>query len=74
MIQHILPVNDLHEHSEDIIDHLGLIISKCPCQPKIEFMYDNYVVSSVIVIHSSFDGREAVEEFNEIMNKLNNNT
>lgn len=54
MILHILPVNDLEEHQE---------LSTCKCNPQAEFHDGN-----TIIIHNSFDGREAVEWANEIIN------
>lgn len=48
MTYHVLPVNDLKEHTEDTI---------CECRPKVIFENGN-----MIVIHNSFDGREYKEE------------
>ena len=50
---HILPVGDIKPHEES---------TTCHCQPKV-------IMESgeMIVVHSAFDGREALEEFNEIM-------
>lgn len=45
----VTPVNDIHEHTSG---------STCACQPRVTF--EN---GEMIVIHSSWDGREAVEEF-----------
>jgi len=36
----------------------------CKCKPKIEVLEDR-----VLIIHNSFDGREAVEWANEIINE-----
>jgi len=48
MEQHITPINDIKEHEES---------STCPCSPKVTFENGN-----TIVIHSAFDGRDAMEE------------
>lgn len=65
MIQHIIPLNDLYEHSEIIKNHLGLLIPLCNCEPKVN---TEYGTENAIVIHNSFDGREGVEWANEILN------
>jgi len=54
-IWHILPNNDSDEHIE---------VGDCKCKPKIDVLEDR-----VLIIHNSFDGREAVEWSNEIINK-----
>ena len=48
MTYHVLPVNDLKEHTED---------TTCECKPRVEFENGN-----MIVVHNSFDGREHVEK------------
>jgi len=48
----ILPRNDLKLHTED---------STCDCEPKV-FFEDG----EIIITHNSYDGREAIEMFNEI--------
>lgn len=55
MTYHVLPINDLKEHEE---------LSTCDCQPKVEFVDGN-----MLVIHNSYDGREIIEQVNEIINK-----
>lgn len=54
MTQHIIPVNDLKPHNLE---------STCDCQPRL-LMENN----EMIFVHSAWDGREAVEEVNEILN------
>lgn len=49
----ILPINDLKEHLED---------STCRCQPQV--IYEN---GEMIIIHNSFDGREGLELYNELL-------
>ena len=49
----VKPIDDLKEHTEG---------STCECQPRV--IFEN---SEMIVIHSSFDGREALEEFYETL-------
>lgn len=52
-IWHILPTNDLEEHSE---------CGDCKCNPTIKKLSDR-----ILIVHNSFDGREAVEWSNEIL-------
>ena len=53
---HILPINDTEEHEK---------LSTCKCQPEVQILEEG----DLLVIHNSFDGREAIEMFNEIVNK-----
>jgi len=55
MIWHILPIKDIKEHEE---------LSTCECEPKVE-MQDS---GALLIIHNAFDGREAIEIFNNIIN------
>ncbi len=50
----ILPNNDLKTHTED---------NTCDCTPSV--IFEN---GEMIVIHNSYDGREAVESFYGIIN------
>jgi hypothetical protein len=59
---HIYPMNE--EHSESIISNRLPPISDCPCSPKVEW---NEKRHTWIMTHSSFDGREGIEEINEIL-------
>lgn len=52
---HIYPLNDLQEHK--------LKGNDCDCLPTTDFKRE-------LIIHNSFDGREAVEEANEILSEL----
>lgn len=52
---HTYPVNDLREHDTD-----GLT---CWCDPRVE-----WEGAEPLVIHNSADGREAVEQAEEIIN------
>ena len=52
---HVMPANDLKQHRQSYI---------CHCLPRVE-----YESGSMIIVHSSFDGREGVEWTNEILNK-----
>lgn len=54
-IWHVLPCNDLKEHDES---------STCSCDPTVEVLEN----SDLMVIHNAFDGREAIELFDEIVN------
>lgn len=60
MIYHVMPNNDLKEHSEDSAN-------PCECEPSVI-----QVEGDLILVHNSFDGREAVEEVREILNKTSN--
>lgn len=53
-IWHILSNNDSDTHVK---------MGGCKCKPKIEVLEDR-----ILIIHNSFDGREAVEWANEIIN------
>jgi hypothetical protein len=44
-IMHVIPNNDLREHTED-----GLV---CGCNPEVQVRDDCY-----IVVHNAYDGRE----------------
>lgn len=55
MIWHVIPINDLKEHVE---------VSTCACEPKIISLDEG----DIMVVHNSYDGREAVEWANEIIN------
>ena len=50
MIWHITPVNDLEEHEEN---------STCKCNPRSEVEPES---GDILIIHSSYDGRELLEE------------
>lgn len=45
---HILPINDIKEHCEDI---------NCHCKPRVEYINDN-----LLIIHNAYDGRERLEK------------
>ena len=54
-IWHVIPTKDLEEHEE---------LSTCKCNPKVEILEES---GAVLIIHNSFDGRELVEQANEIL-------
>lgn len=54
---HIYPTNDLEEHDTES--------SQCKCNPKLEEIEDT---GDFLIVHNSFDGREAVEMAKEIIN------
>lgn len=54
-IWHTLPVDDIEEHEES---------STCKCEPEVE-----KVEGDLLIIHNSFDGREAVEWANDILDE-----
>ena len=66
-IFHVYPMNE--EHSQEIIIELPARLhspkSTCKCKPKVKW---NEVKGTWIVLHGAFDGREALEEVNEILN------
>jgi hypothetical protein len=47
---HILPLNDLKEHTES---------DDCGCKPRVEYVGEG----EKLVIHNSYDGREFWEEW-----------
>ncbi len=51
---HILPINDIEEHTED---------TTCKCQPTVKKEGEDF-----IIIHHAFDGRTALEEAQRILN------
>lgn len=55
---HLLPTNDLKPHEET---------STCGCEPNVEILENG----DMMIIHNSFDGREAIEMFNDIINSNN---
>lgn len=70
MINHVYPVNDDYDHLlETEYDMANQLKCRCNCNPRLEFHRDEYYITGVTVIHNSFDGREAVEWANEILNK-----
>ena len=67
MIYHVLPINDIEEHSEEVEMALGFIpVSKCKCMAQPQLDPDS---GGWVIVHNSFDGREALEEANEILNQ-----
>lgn len=55
----VYPLNDTHDHI--------LEMCPCPCKPRVEVANDGI---TPVIIHNSFDGREAVEWAKEILDKL----
>lgn len=55
MIWHIIPEDDLKPHEEK---------TTCGCEPKV-FQLES---GNLLAIHCSYDGREGIEYFNEILN------
>lgn len=53
MAIHVTPIDDLEPHEES---------TTCKCEPKVIFES-----GEMIIIHSAFDGREAMEELSEIL-------
>jgi hypothetical protein len=53
---HILPINDIEKHTE--------IGTQCKCNPIVQ-IYDE-----ILVIHNSFDGREAVEQAQTLLENI----
>ena len=60
MIWHILPLNDLKEHTEE-----G---AACECCPTVEILEDG----DLMVMHNSYDGRELLERIEEELNNKDN--
>jgi len=48
---HVLPVNDLKEHTET---------DDCACHPRIEYVGGE---GGKVVVHNSYDGREVYEQW-----------
>jgi hypothetical protein len=58
MAIHVLPINDLKEHTED---------STCECNPSVTIQH-----GEMIICHKSFDKRKIIEEVNNILNNHKN--
>ena len=56
----VTPINDSNAHDEG---------GMCHCCPQIEFSN-----GEMIVIHNSYDGREYIEEVNELLKNSNSNS
>lgn len=54
----VYPVGDIKEHD--------IYSTTCECNPKVECEPD----SDMLIIHNSFDGREAVEQANKILSEV----
>lgn len=54
MTYHVLPINDVQEHTESAF---------CECNPTVKQEGEH-----LIVIHNAFDGRELVETMNDNLN------
>jgi len=52
--QHIIPVNDLIEHENNVVTRQGFKTYPCPCNPRLD--YENR-----LVIHAAMDRREVWE-------------
>ena len=62
-VYHIYPVDDLEDHFlECVYPVIGIPYCPCKCEPVFEEKND-----ALIIVHNSFDGREAVEWANEIL-------
>jgi len=55
---HVYPINDTEEHD--------LESSTCHCSPYLEV-----VGGDLLVVHTAFDGRDVIEEAQELIAKLN---
>ena len=65
-IRHIIPENDTKEHTEEIRLWIGFLpIPKCECLPQPMLDPDT---GGWAIVHTAFDGREALEEANNIIN------
>jgi len=57
---HILPINDPPGHAES---------PDCECKPDVRYEDDIGTLPEPICIHNSWDGRELVEQAEELINK-----
>lgn len=55
MIWAVTPVNDTEKHED--------FSSMCKCQPEVKVREDG----DLVYVHNSFDGRELIEQINEIL-------
>jgi hypothetical protein len=63
-VRHVIPLNDEQDHLETSREKdpgwkFSDIICDCPCQPRRILANDGV---TIIFIHRSYDGREALEE------------
>lgn len=70
-IFHVYPVNDTHPHKLEADTFTGKdgktqLHCFCVCHPNLHREGDN-----IVIVHNSFDCREAVEWANEILNQNN---
>lgn len=56
---HILPIDDLREHTDGI---------DCLCVPEVRYEDGDGVLPEPICIHNSWDGRELVEQAEQLIN------
>jgi len=68
-IRHVIPLDDEHEHEDVSYWFADKNLDQfpechCKCCPKREYNVDK---DTWLFIHSSFDGREALEWANEIL-------
>lgn len=62
---HVVPVDDIENHTTELA-WVGLMhMFTCKCKPRLEFEKDK-----IIIIHSSFDGREGLEWANELLKTI----
>lgn len=70
MIQHVIPIQDIKPHSEHVVysyqQYMGdRTPDYCSCSCNPTMIPDD--AGGYIFVHSTFDGREAIEEVNEIL-------
>lgn len=68
-VYHFYPVNDSKEHYLKCV-YPAIGHPYCPCECEPEFKEED---DGLLIVHNSFDGREGVEWFNELLNKKNEN-
>ena len=66
-VYHVYPINDLEEHYlECVYPAIGSPYCPCKCEPIWKEEGD-----ALLIVHNSYDGREAVEWVNEQLNHKN---
>ena len=55
---HILPIDDLKEHTEGV---------DCQCNPEVRYADGDGVLPEPICIHNSWDGREFIEQAEQLI-------
>lgn len=65
VFQHVVPVNDLEEHTIEEGYKCGVWTGLCKCDPDKKLVDPDE--RTWIIVHTSFDGREGVDWANDLL-------